>query len=225
MLEPTLELQDVHVDFAAPQGRVEILKGIDFQAYSKERIGIVGSSGAGKTTFMMVAAGLERPSSGSVRVAGESLNSLSENAMTRLRSDHIGIVFQSFHLIASMTALENVMIPLEFAGIKNARTKARDMLAEVGLQHRFDHYPRQLSGGEQQRVALARAVVRAPKLLLADEPTGNLDEENGAMIIDTLFTLSEEKGTTLLLITHDHAIAERCGRRVLMRDGLMQDIA
>ena len=223
MSELTLEMRDVRVSFAAPQGRIEVLKGIDFKAYPKERVGIVGSSGAGKTTFMMVAAGLETPSSGSVCVAGRDLSGLNESAMTRLRSDHIGIVFQSFHLIASMTALENVMIPLEFAGVSDARSKARDMLAEVGLQHRFDHYPSQLSGGEQQRVALARAVVRAPKLLLADEPTGNLDEENGAMIIDTLFALSEEKGTTLLLITHDQAIAERCGRRVLMRDGVMQD--
>lgn len=223
MSETTLEMQGVRVDFTTPQGRVDVLKGIDFTAYSKERIGIVGSSGAGKTTFMMVAAGLQHPGAGEVRVGGKDLSSLNEAAMTRLRSDHIGIVFQGFHLIASMTALENVMIPLEFAGVAGARTKARDMLAEVGLQHRFEHYPMQLSGGEQQRVALARAVVRAPKLLLADEPTGNLDEQNGDMIIDTLFTLSEEKGTTLLLITHDHAIAERCDRRVLMRDGVLQD--
>lgn len=220
MKTPTLMMRDVHVEFPTQQGSLPVLRGIDFEVFAGEKVGIVGSSGAGKTTFMMVASGLERPSRGRVEIKGQEITALDERGITRLRADVVGIVFQSFHLISSMTALENVMIPLEFAGVPHAKERGSDVLAEVGLSHRLDHYPTQLSGGEQQRVALARAIVRAPKLLLADEPTGNLDEENSQVIIDMLFRLAEQNETSLLLITHDRAIAERCDRQMLMRDGV-----
>ena len=185
---------------------------------------MVGPSGSGKSTLLMVLAGLEPPSSGAISVAGQDLTALDEDGLARFRRDNVGIVFQAFHLVPTMTALENVAIPLEFAGSADAFDRAREALAEVGLDHRVGHYPGQLSGGEQQRVALARALVAGPKILLADEPTGNLDGSTGDKIIELMFGLHEQKDTTLVLITHDVELAQRCDRVVHLRDGLIDFI-
>jgi putative ABC transport system ATP-binding protein len=182
-------------------------------------VGIVGPSGSGKTSLLMLLAGLETPSAGRLAVAGRDMGALDEDALARFRRDEVGIVFQAFHLVPTMTAQENVAMPLEFAGRRDAFDLAAAALKEVGLGHRLDHYPGQMSGGEQQRTALARAVVAEPRLILADEPTGNLDRATGTMVMDLLFGLRARLGTTLLLITHDPALAERCGRQVRMEDG------
>jgi putative ABC transport system ATP-binding protein len=184
-------------------------------------VGIVGPSGSGKTSLLMLLAGLERPTAGNLHVAGRDLGALDEDALARFRRDEVGIVFQAFHLVPTMTALENVAIPLEFAGRRDAFDRAAASLTEVGLGHRLEHYPGQLSGGEQQRVALARAVVAEPRLILADEPTGNLDRTTGGAVMDLLFGLRARLGTTLLLITHDPALAERCERQVRIEDGMI----
>jgi putative ABC transport system ATP-binding protein len=207
----------------AAAGPVQVLRGVDLTVVPGEALGIVGPSGSGKTSLLMLLAGLERPTAGSLQVAGRDLGALDEDALARFRRDEVGIVFQSFHLIPTMTALENVAVPLEFAGRRDAFARAEDALRDVGLGHRLTHYPGQLSGGEQQRVALARAVVAEPRLILADEPTGNLDRATGAAVMDLLFGLRARLGTTLLLITHDPALAERCGRRVHMEDGRITD--
>jgi putative ABC transport system ATP-binding protein len=203
----------------AAAGPVNILRGIDLDVAAGEAVGIVGPSGSGKTSLLMVLAGLERATAGSVRLAGQELTGLDEDALARLRRRQVGIVFQAFHLIASMTALENVAIPLELAGDSAAMPRAGEALRAVGLGHRLRHLPGQLSGGEQQRVALARAFVPRPRLLLADEPTGNLDHATGAAVMDLLFALRAEHGATLLLVTHDPALAARCGRLVRLEDG------
>jgi putative ABC transport system ATP-binding protein len=216
---PIVELTDVRLNLASAAGTVNVLRGIDLDVGASETIGLVGPSGSGKSTMLMVIGGLERPTSGSVTVAGQDLGTLDEDGLARFRRDAIGIVFQSFHLIPTMTALENVAIPLELAGRDDAFAAARAGLAAVGLGPRVLHYPGQLSGGEQQRVALARAFAAGPKLLLADEPTGNLDTGTGRQVIDLLFALSVERGITLLLITHDHDLAQRCDRVVHMADG------
>jgi putative ABC transport system ATP-binding protein len=200
-------------------GPVPVLRGVDLSVGRGEAVGIVGPSGSGKTSLLMLLAGLERPTGGQLSVAGRDLPSLDEDALARFRRDEVGIVFQAFHLVPTMTALENVAIPLEFAGRRDAFDRAAAALAEVGLGHRLEHYPGQLSGGEQQRVALARAVVAEPRLILADEPTGNLDRTTGTVVMDLLFGLRARMGTTLLLITHDPALAERCGRQVRIEDG------
>jgi putative ABC transport system ATP-binding protein len=184
-----------------------------------EAVGLTGPSGSGKSTLLMAMAGLERPDSGSVIVDGVNLDRLSEDALAQFRGARIGIVFQSFHLIPTMTALENVAVPLELAGDTRARARARDELAAVGLAARLDHYPAELSGGEQQRVALARALAPDPSILIADEPTGNLDDENGALVVDLLFTLQRARGATLVLVTHDQSLAARCDRVVRLRSG------
>ncbi|MDN3567778.1 ABC transporter ATP-binding protein [Paeniroseomonas aquatica] len=202
-------------------GEVNILRGVDLEVGRGEAVGLVGPSGSGKTSLLMLLAGLERATAGTLRVAGQALGGMDEDALARFRREHVGIVFQAFHLIPTMTALENVAVPLEFAGRRDAFARAEAALAAVGLGHRIGHYPGQLSGGEQQRVALARATVAEPPLLLADEPTGNLDRETGRQVMDLLFGLRERLGTTLLLITHDQALAERCGRVVRMEDGLV----
>jgi len=204
---------------------VNILRGVSFRAYAGETVGVMGPSGAGKTTLLMLMAGLERPSSGRVVVAGRDLTDLDEDALARFRRENVGIVFQAFHLAPAMTALENVALPLELARVGDALERAMAALASVGLSGRADHYPSQLSGGEQQRVALARAFATGPRLLLADEPTGNLDEETGAMVMDLLFSLRRDRGATLVLITHDAALAARCSRVVRVRDGRMADAA
>ena len=219
-----IELQNVSLTLPSIAGPVEILRGVDAAIPQGAAVGLVGPSGSGKSSLMAIVAGLERPSGGIVRVAGTELNKLDEDALARFRRDTIGIVFQSFHLIPTMTALENVAIPLEFAGRADAFAQAEEGLAKVGLQHRLSHYPAQLSGGEQQRVALARAVACRPKLLLADEPTGNLDGGTGRAIIDLMFELHDAAGTTLILITHDPALAARCDRVLRMADGRLSEV-
>ena len=220
---PIVRLDQVHLALESAAGLVPILKGVDLTLAAGEAAGLVGPSGSGKSTLMMAIAGLERVTAGTVTVAGIDLGPLDEDRLAAFRRAHIGIVFQSFHLIPTMTALENVAVPLELAGRADAAPEARRMLDAVGLAARAGHYPGQLSGGEQQRVALARAFVARPRLLLADEPTGNLDRETGNRVIELLFALNGEAGTTLLLITHDPAIAERCGRRLRMVDGRIID--
>ncbi|MHB1060133.1 MAG: ABC transporter ATP-binding protein [Rhodanobacter sp.] len=204
---------------ASAAGEVNILRGIDLDVRRGETASVVGPSGSGKSTMMMVMAGLERPTGGRVVIAGTDLGPLSEDALALFRRERIGIVFQAFHLIPTMTALENVAVPLELAGHRDAFARAEAELEAVGLAHRLTHYPGQLSGGEQQRVALARAFVIAPALLLADEPTGNLDGETGSQVIELMFELSARRGTTLLLITHDPALAARCARQIRLADG------
>jgi putative ABC transport system ATP-binding protein len=219
MGNPLILLEDVRLTLTSAAGPVNVLRGISAIIDAGTTVGLVGPSGSGKSTLMMVLGGLERISSGRVAVAGTDLGTLDEDALARFRRDRIGIVFQSFHLVPTMTALENVAVPLELAGRKDAFAVAEAGLAAVGLQHRLLHYPSQLSGGEQQRVAIARAFAPRPALLLADEPTGNLDGDTGRQVIDLLFALHAEQDTTLLLITHDAALAERCDRIIHLRDG------
>ncbi|MEA2757383.1 MAG: putative transport system ATP-binding protein [Aliidongia sp.] len=216
---PIIQLEDIHLKLTGAAGEVNILRGIDLTIAPGETVGVVGPSGSGKSTLMMVMGGLERPSSGRVVVAGTDFARLNEDGLARFRRDHVGIVFQSFHLIATMTALENVAVPLELAGRGDAFGRAGDLLAAVGLEARARHFPAQLSGGEQQRVALARAFAAEPSLLLADEPTGNLDLATGRRVMTLLFDLQARCGTTLVLITHDAGLAERCGRVVELADG------
>jgi putative ABC transport system ATP-binding protein len=214
-----VRVRDLHLTVPAAAGPVNILAGIDLDVATGEAVAIVGPSGSGKTSLLMVLAGLERATAGSVTVAGRDITTLGEDALARFRRDMVGIVFQAFHLIPTMTALENVAIPLELAGVRDAEMRAADSLGSVGLGHRLGHLPGQLSGGEQQRVALARAFAPAPRLLLADEPTGNLDLATGRVVMDLLFAMQARLGTTLLLITHDPALAQRCGRQVRIGDG------
>jgi putative ABC transport system ATP-binding protein len=209
----------VHVTLPSRAGPVAILRGLDLTVNMGESIAVVGRSGAGKSTLLMIIAGLERATEGSVSVLGADLGGLGEDDLARLRAANIGIVFQSFHLVPTMTAIENVALPLEFLDRDDAFEAARAALAEVGLSHRESHFPGQLSGGEQQRVAMARALAPKPSLILADEPTGNLDLTTGAEIMDLLFALKERTGATLLLITHDRALAKRCDRIVSLAGG------
>ncbi len=212
-------LDDVHLKLDGPAGDVNILRGIDLEIAAGETVSVLGPSGSGKTTMMMVIAGLERPTSGRVRIAGQELNALDEDGLALFRRNTIGIVFQNFHLVPTMTALENVAIPFELGGDGDAFDRAADGLKAVGLDHRLGHYPGQLSGGEQQRVALARAFAAAPRLLLADEPTGNLDRGTGDIVIDLMFSLAEQSGTTLMLITHEPRLGEKCSRAIQIGDG------
>ncbi len=223
MPEPIVQLEDVSLSLQTAAGYVNILRGLSLVVNRGESVGVVGPSGSGKSTMLAVIAGLERPTSGRVVVAGADLAAMDEDALARFRRDHVGIVFQSFHLMATMTAIENVAVPLELAGRADAFSAAEAGLAAVGVAHRRDHYPAQLSGGEQQRVALARAVVAEPDLLLADEPTGNLDGATGEAIIELVFDIRARLGTTLVLITHDAAIVERCDRVVRLADGRVID--
>lgn len=219
MTQPAVALKDVTLTLPSRAGLVEILRGVDLRVNASEAIGIVGPSGSGKTSLLMLIAGLERATSGAIEVAGISLGGKNEDALAAFRRDNIGIIFQSFHLIPTMTALENVAVPLEFRGVPNTMQVAEEKLGRVGLAHRLSHYPGQLSGGEQQRVAIARALASGAKILLADEPTGNLDQETGDQIIKLLFALKQQDGATLLLITHDRALAKRCDRIAEVRDG------
>ncbi len=214
-----LLLDDVHLTLSSAAGPVHVLRGINLAVELGETVAVIGPSGSGKSTMMMIAAGLERPSAGRVAVAGTDFAGLSEDALARFRRDRMGIVFQNFHLVPTMTALENVAVPLELAGRRDAFARASAGLEAVGLGHRLTHYPGQLSGGEQQRVAIARAFVGEPRLLLADEPTGNLDGETGRQVIDLVFELAASHGATLVLITHDAAISRRCAREVRLVDG------
>ena len=220
---PLVRIRNLHLTVPATAGPVNILRGIDLDIGRGEAVGLIGPSGSGKTSLLMVLAGLERATSGVVTLAGQEVTALDEDSLARLRRAHVGIVFQAFHLIPTMTALENVAVPLELAGRADAMDRARAALQSVGLGHRLTHLPGQLSGGEQQRTALARAFVADPLLLLADEPTGNLDHATGVTVMDLLFALRAAHGTTLLLITHDPELAARCDRCVHMSDGCIAE--
>jgi putative ABC transport system ATP-binding protein len=217
--QPIISLSGIDLSLGRGAAKVHILKGIDLSVGPGETVGLIGPSGSGKSTLLMVMAGLERPDAGEVVVKGASFNALNEDGLARFRGREIGIVFQSFHLIPTMTALENVAVPLELAGNPEAAARAARELQAVGLGERLHHYPAQLSGGEQQRVALARALAPDPAILLADEPTGNLDETTGKQIVDLLFAMHETRDTTLVLVTHDASLAQRCGRTVKLRSG------
>jgi putative ABC transport system ATP-binding protein len=220
---PAIAMSGVDLSLGRGPSRVHILKSIDLTIGRGEAVGLVGPSGSGKSTLLMVMAGLERADAGSILVAGEDIGSLDEDALARFRGRHVGIVFQSFHLIPTMTALENVAVPLELAGVPDAFARAARELAAVGLADRATHYPAELSGGEQQRTALARALAPHPAILVADEPTGNLDEDTGRHIIDLLFAGHIEHGTTLVLVTHDPSLARRCDRVVRLRSGRIEE--
>jgi putative ABC transport system ATP-binding protein len=219
MTTAAVSLKDVHLTLPSRAGNVDILRGVDLTVRPGEALGIVGPSGSGKTTLLMVIAGLERASRGEVIVAGQSLAGKGEDELAAFRRDNIGIVFQSFHLIPTMTALENVAVPLEFRGTKDAMGIAEEKLKRVGLGHRLTHYPGQLSGGEQQRVAIARALASGARIIIADEPTGNLDHVTGEQIIKLLFDVRTQDGASLLLVTHDRSLAERCDRMAEVLDG------
>ncbi len=214
-----IKLNDIHVSLSGNAGKVHILRGISLEVGAGETVGLVGPSGSGKSTLLMVAAGLEQISRGSVRIAQTDITNFSEDRLARFRSRNIGIVFQSFHLIPTLTAMENIAVPLEFSGSNDAFERAAQYLDMVGLTPRRDHYPGEMSGGEQQRVALARALAGGAGLILADEPTGNLDSETGRQIADLLFGLPEKEGATLFLVTHDESLARRCQRIIRLEDG------
>jgi putative ABC transport system ATP-binding protein len=222
---PAIALAGVNLSLGQRAARVHILKDIDLNIGSGEAIGLVGPSGSGKSTLLMVMAGLERADTGTVTVAGEDLGTLDEDELARFRGRNVGIVFQSFHLIPTMNALENVAVPLELAGVSDAQERARSELAAVGLEERLHHYPAELSGGEQQRVAVARALAPNPAIVVADEPTGNLDEDTGKQIIDLLFGSHATRGTTLVLVTHDFALAKRCEKVVRLRSGHIDGVS
>ncbi|GEO16187.1 ABC transporter ATP-binding protein [Microvirga aerophila] len=222
MQDKAIALQDVDLSLGRGAARVHILKGVSLEVGRGQAVGLVGPSGSGKSTLLMTMAGLERPDSGRVVVDGTDLAALDEDALARFRGRRIGIVFQSFHLVPTMTALENAALPLELAGEDEAFERAEAELQAVGLGHRLHHYPAQLSGGEQQRVAIARAIVPNPAILVADEPTGNLDENTGQSIIDLLFALKRDRGSTLVLVTHDLNLARLCDRTVRLRSGRVE---
>ena len=219
MTDPAVQLTDVSLSLQSNAGPVNILKNISLEVIRGQSVGLVGPSGSGKSSLLMLMGGLEKATSGHVHILGNNFTKMDEDALARFRRIHMGIVFQSFHLIPTMTALENIATPLELAGKRDAMRLAKDELAAVGLIHRADHYPAQMSGGEQQRTALARAAVMRPDILLADEPTGNLDEQTGISIIDLLLGLRDRHGSTLILVTHDPDLAARCDRMIQLRDG------
>ncbi len=226
MAGPVIACEDLHIRLGTGAVAVDVLRGIDLAVGAGESLGLVGPSGSGKSTLLMALAGLERPTSGRIRIEGTDITDLSEDALARLRGAKIGIVFQSFHLIPSMTALENVAVPLELAGAGDAFARAEAELRAVGLGERLKHYPAELSGGEQQRVAIARALAPEPAILLADEPSGNLDSRNGTMVADLLFEANTARGMTLVLVTHDAALATRAGRAIRLNSGrVVEDAA
>lgn len=225
MNSPILSLTDVTLSLEGNAGLVRILHGITLDVHKGETLGLIGPSGSGKSSLLMLMGGLERATSGRITALGQDLSAMNEDQLARLRRENFGVVFQSFHLIPTMTALENVSTPLELAGAANAHMRAQEELAAVGLATRAGHYPSQLSGGEQQRVALARAAAPRPAIILADEPTGNLDSTTGAAIIDLLFGLRDRHGATLVLVTHDPDLAARCDRVVSLRDGRIEGAA
>src|SRR5690242_2034746 len=221
MQDKAIALHDVDLSLGRGAARVHILKGVSLDIARGEAVGLVGPSGSGKSTLLMIMAGLERPDSGRVAVDGTDLSGLDEDALARFRGRRVGIVFQSFHLLPTMTALENVAVPLELSGASDAFERAEAELTQVGLGHRLTHYPAELSGGEQQRVALARALAPNPAILVADEPTGNLDEATGAQIVDLLFRMKRERGATMVLVTHDPGLARQCDRTIALRSGVI----
>lgn len=220
-----MEVRGLHKRVTSPEGELEILRGVDFSIRAGESVAIVGASGSGKTTLLGILAGLDTPSAGTVVLDGVDIFGLDEDGRADLRRRSVGFVFQSFQLLPNLTALENVMLPLELAGRGDARGPAAAVLERVGLERRLRHYPRQLSGGEQQRVAIARAFVADPMLLFADEPTGNLDRDTGERVIELLFEVNRERGATLIMVTHDEAVAARCGRRLAMESGRLVENA
>lgn len=222
MTSPVISLTDAALSLDGNAGRVDILHGISLDVQKGETLGLVGPSGSGKSSLLMLMGGLERATGGRVEAMGQDLTPMTEDRLARFRRDNMGVVFQSFHLIPTMTALENVATPLELAGRKDAFARAAEELAAVGLTDRMQHYPGQLSGGEQQRVALARAAAPRPRILLADEPTGNLDEANGRAIMDLLFDLRDRHGATLIMVTHAPDLAARCDRVIRLRDGRLE---
>ena len=222
MAKDLIFLSNVNLTLPSRAGPVPILKGIALSIGAAEAVAIVGPSGSGKTSLLMIVAGLERASSGTVMVAGQDFGRLDEDRLAAVRGENIGIVFQAFHLVPTMTALENVALPLEFAGKSDAFERAREMLAEVGLAHRADHFPAQLSGGEQQRVAIARALSPRPQIILADEPTGNLDSRNGAAVLSLLRGFSADAGCTVVMVTHSEEAAAYGARRIYLRDGAIE---
>jgi putative ABC transport system ATP-binding protein len=219
MTPPAFRLDNASLSLDGNAGRIEILHNISITVDTGSSVGLIGPSGSGKSSLLMLLGGLERASGGTVEAMGQNLSDMSEDALARFRRENMGVVFQSFHLIPTMTALENVATPLELAGRKDAFDRAAAELEAVGLGHRVDHYPNQMSGGEQQRVALARAAAPQPNIVLADEPTGNLDGVNGTAIMDLLFGLQERHGSTLILVTHAEELASRCGRLIRLEDG------
>ena len=223
MADPILIAERLTKIFAGPAGSLTVLDDINLEIARGETVAIVGASGSGKSTLLSLLAGLELPTSGRCVLAGVDLSPLDEDARASVRRAHVGFVFQQFHLLPAFTALENVMLPLELAGLADARSRGLDALAEVGLAERAHHFPRQLSGGEQQRVALARAYCASPALLLADEPTGNLDASTAGQVSDLLFRLNEAHATTLVIVTHDERLAARCGRRIRLAGGRIID--
>ncbi len=225
MTDPVLSLKDAQLSLDGNAGRVDILHGITLDVQKGETLALIGPSGSGKSSLLMLMGGLEQATGGRVTALGQDLTAMSEDDLARLRRDNMGVVFQSFHLIPTMTALENVATPLELAGVSDAFDRASAELDAVGLTGRADHYPSQMSGGEQQRVALARAAAPRPRLLLADEPTGNLDGANGAAIMDLLFGLRDRHGATLVLVTHSNELAQRCDRTIRLRDGQLAQLA
>jgi putative ABC transport system ATP-binding protein len=224
MSDPVLSLKNAALALDGNAGRVEILHDISLDVAKGETLGLIGPSGSGKSSLLMLMGGLERATGGTVTALGHDLTDMNEDALARFRRDNMGVVFQSFHLIPTMTALENVATPLELAGVTDAFARAQAELETVGLAHRADHYPSQMSGGEQQRVALARASAPRPAILLADEPTGNLDGANGAAIMDLLFGLRDKHGATLVLVTHANELAQRCDRVIRLADGRIADL-
>jgi putative ABC transport system ATP-binding protein len=220
--EPLVDIRKLSMSYPLGHIRIDVLRDVDLRIVAGESVAIAGPSGSGKTSLLLLLSGLEKPLSGSIRVAGTDLAALDANGLADLRRAHIGIVFQSFHLLPSLSALDNVALPLQLAGRHDAHARARALLRRVGLDARIDHYPSQLSGGEQQRVAIARALVHRPRLLLADEPTGNLDDHTAESIRGLLFELNREAGTTLVLVTHDMEFAARCDRVLRLHDGQLR---
>lgn len=218
-----LTIEKLNHSVTTSNGELDILKGINLDIKDGESVAIVGASGSGKSTLLGLMAGLDQHTQGTIKLYGEALETLDEEGRAILRGKYVGFIFQSFHLLPSLTALENVMLPNELKGDGKADDRARELLEKVGLSHRITHYPRQLSGGEQQRVAIARAFASAPKILFADEPTGNLDSKNGTLVEDLLFELNRQQGTTLVVVTHDPELAQRCDRRIEIHDGELKE--
>lgn len=223
--QPIIEVSDLSMSYPLAHTRVDVLRGVNLQIAAGTRVAIAGPSGSGKTSLLLLFSGLERPSGGRVLIDGVDLGKLDRDGLADMRRERVGIVFQSFHLLPSLSALDNVALPLQMAGRRDAREQARAMLARVGLGERLDHFPTQLSGGEQQRVAIARALVHRPRLLLADEPTGNLDDQTAESVRELLFELNRDMGTTLVLVTHDLAFAARCDRVLRLHDGQLIETA
>ncbi len=219
-----ISLNDLYMHYAGRGGKVDVLRGVSLEVSAGERIAVTGPSGCGKTTVLLLLSALERPSAGTITVDGADINALDADAVADWRRDRLGIVFQSFHLVASLSALDNVSLPLEIAGHPQAKQRAREALARVGLQPRERHYPSELSGGEQQRVAIARAIVHQPALILADEPTGNLDDDTGASVSAALFELVAESGATFVLVTHDESLTQHCDRTLRLQEGRVEDV-